>query len=216
MNITDKEIESYAVEHSNSFIDTLLIELENETNESIPMPQMLSGAMQGQLLNLISKMIKPTFILEIGTYTGYSAICLAQGLQSDGQLHTIDSNEALHEIANRYITKADLVRNVTQHLGKAVDIIPELDYPWDIVFIDADKRNYDLYYDMVFDKLPIGSVIIADNVLWKGKVIEKETNDKRAIALDAFNKKVKADHRVENLVLPIRDGLHIVKKIKNE
>ena len=214
MNITDKDIELYAERQSSSRIDQLLKQLEQETNESIPMPQMLSGAMQGQLLSMISQLARPSKILEIGTYTGYSAICLAQGLTDNGELHTIDTNADLYEMARRYFNLSGLSKQIIQHLDKAVDVIPQLDYQWDIVFIDADKRNYDLYYDMVFPNLKVGGLIIADNVLWKGKVLDKQTKDKRAIALDAFNKKIKADHRVENLILPIRDGLHIVKKLK--
>jgi len=158
-------------------------------------------------------MIRPKRILEVGTYTGYSAICLAAGLQNEGHLHTIDINEELEDMAFRYFCAAGLDKKITQHIGKAAEIIPTLEEEFDLVFIDADKQNYHLYYDLVFDKMPVGGFILADNVLYDGEVIlPGEEQSKNARAMHAFNEKVHSDHRVEHVLLPVRDGIMIVRK----
>lgn len=189
----------------------VLMELSRETHAKVIMPQMLSGQLQGKLLTMFSNMIQPNRILEIGTYTGYSAICLAQGLTENGTLHTIDINEELKDMASSYIEKAGLKEKIIQHTGNAIDIIPTLNETFDLVFIDADKVNYSNYYDLVFDKTRTGGFIIADNVLWGGKVIDDEKDEDTQAIVD-FCKKVRADNRIENVLLPIRDGLMVVMK----
>lgn len=188
--------------------------LNRETYEKVPQPKMLSGHLQGALLQMISHMVKPRRILELGTYTGYSGICLAQGLTEDGQLHTIDINEDLEPMTRKYFREAWVEQKVTRHYGKAADIIPELNEQFDLVFIDADKRNYGLYYDLVFEKVPVGGFILADNVLFEGDVIlPEEQQGKAAKAMHQFNEKIKNDPRVEHLLLPIRDGIMMIRKI---
>ncbi len=194
----------------------VLSALNRETHIKVELPQMLSGKLQGALLRMISHMLKPGSILEIGTYTGYSAICLASGLTENGHLHTIDSNEELEDMAFRYFCEAGLDKKITQHIGKAADIIPVLEGSFDLVFIDADKQNYMLYYDMVFDKVPVGGYILADNVLYDGEVILPDTEQsKNARAMHAFNNKVREDKRVEHVLLPLRDGIMVVRKLSN-
>ena len=193
-----------------------LAALNRETNIRVELPQMLSGHLQGRLLQMISHMLKPKNILEIGTYTGYSAICLAQGMQEGGKLHTIDVNEELEDMCFRYFCEAGLEGKIVQHIGKAADIISILDESFDLVFIDADKQNYGLYYDMVFDKVPVGGFILADNVLYDGEVVLPEREQtKNARAIHAFNEKMRADQRVEHVLLPVRDGIMIVRKKTN-
>jgi len=167
--------------------------------------------MQGAFLSMISFMLQPTNVVEIGTYTGYSAICLASGMSKIGVLHTIDINEELEDMAKEYFKKAGLQNVIKQHVGDALEIIPSLEENFDLVFIDADKINYSNYYDLVFDKLNIGGYIIADNVLWSGKVLNAD-KDKDTEALHEYNKKVMTDDRVDNILLPIRDGLMIARK----
>ncbi len=193
-----------------------LAALNRETNVKVELPQMLSGHIQGATLAMFSHMIKPRMVLEIGTYTGYSAICLAQGLPSDGHLHTIDINEELQDMCFRYFCKAGLDHKITQHIGKAAEIIPTLNESFDLVFIDADKQGYAAYYDLVFDKVPVGGFILADNVLYDGEVIlPAEEQGKNAKFIHAFNEKVKHDKRVEQVLLPVRDGILIMRKIEN-
>ncbi len=212
MDFINKEIENYALEHSQNESDVLK-KLNRETYAKVIQPRMLSGHMQGNLLSMFSKMIKPKQILEIGTYTGYSAICLAQGLQEHGKLHTIDINEELEKIVRSFIREAGLDENINYHIGDAMKILPTLNETFDLVFIDADKKNYSGYFDLVFDKVRSGGYIIADNVLWSGKVLDqKDEMDMDTKIIDAFNKKVHADQRVEHMLLPIRDGLMIVRK----
>lgn len=187
-------------------------ELNRETHLKVNMPQMLSGHIQGAALSLFSRMIRPRRILEIGTYTGYSAICFAEGLTDDGRLHTIDNNEELEEMCRRYWQKAGIADKIKLHIGHALDIIPTLDETFDLVFIDADKVNYSAYFDGVIDKVRQGGFIIADNVLWSGKVTQPGP-DKKTKALMDFNNKVHADTRVENVLLPIRDGLMVLRKL---
>ena len=212
MDFINKEIENYALEHSQSESDVLK-KLNRETYVKVIQPRMLSGHMQGNLLSMFSKMIKPMQILEIGTYTGYSAICLAQGLQENGKLHTIDINEELEKIVRSFITEAGLEEKINYYIGDAMKIKPTLNETFDLVFIDADKKNNSGYFDLVFDKVKSGGYIIADNVLWSGKVLDqKNAMDMDTKIIDAFNKKIHADDRVEHMLLPIRDGLMIVRK----
>jgi caffeoyl-CoA O-methyltransferase len=192
----------------------VLAALNRETNMKVPLPVMLSGQLQGALLQMLSHMIRPKRILEIGTYTGYSAICLAQGLADGGHLHTIDINEELEDMGRKYFREAWVDQKITQHIGNAAEIIPSLNEMFDLVFIDADKQNYSLYYDLVFDKVPVGGYILADNVLYNGEVILPDAKQsKNAQSIHAFNEKVSNDPRVENVLLPVRDGIMIVRKI---
>lgn len=212
MEFLDEKIEQYALEHSQPESEVLK-KLNRETHAKILMPRMLSGHMQGNLLIMLSKMIQPKHILEIGTYTGYSAICLAQGLQNKGKLHTIDINEELEKMVRSFFNEAGLTDKIDYHIGNALEIIPHLNETFDLVFIDADKKNYAAYYDLVIDKVRSGGYIIADNVLWSGKVLDaKEKMDADTKAIDFFNKKVHSDNRVEHMLLPIRDGLMIARK----
>ncbi len=194
--------------------DDVLKKLNRETNANIQYPRMLSGHLQGQILKMFSKMIRPSNILEIGTYTGYSAICLSAGLRNNGKLHSIEINPELEEMIQKYINLAGLKEKVELHFGNALEIIPTLKPIFDLVFIDADKINYSNYFDLVIEKLPHGAYIIADNMLWSGKVIDPtEKQDADTAALVAFAKKVQADPRVENVLFPVRDGLMVMRKI---
>ena len=195
---------------------SVLAKLNRETNMKVEQAVMLSGHLQGAFLAMVSNMVQPMHVLELGTYTGYSAICLAQGIKKGGQLHTIDINEELKDMSFSYFCNAGLEETIIQHIGKAADIIPVLEYDFDLVFIDADKPNYNLYYDLVFDKVPVGGYILADNVLFEGDVLLPENEQsKNARAMHAFNKKIKGDDRVEQVLLPLRDGLMLIRKIKN-
>jgi predicted O-methyltransferase YrrM len=175
---------------------------------------MLSGAYQGRVLSMISKLINPKNILEIGTYTGYSALCLAEGMQDSGVLHTIDINEELIDFQRKYFDKSDYGNQIHQHLGDALKIIPKLDISFDLVFIDADKENYSNYFNVIIDKLSTGGIILSDNVLWSGKILETtfKKDDFATPALIEYNALLKSDKRVETVVLPIRDGLTISRK----
>ena len=213
MNFLPEELDNYIHLHCEEE-PKLLKELNHETWEKVINPRMLSGHVQGRVLSMLSHMIKPKHILEIGTYTGYSAICLAEGLQQKGTLDTIDLNEELETIAKKYFIKTGLEQQINLIHGDATKIIPTLNKKYDLVFIDADKINYSVYFDLVFDKLKVGGYIIADNVLWSGKVVQKlnpEDMDTKAIL--QFNKKIQKDKRVQNVLFPVRDGLMIVRKI---
>jgi len=199
------------VEHHTSPESDLLKQISRDTHAQVLMPRMLSGHVQGRFLSMISQFIQPKYILEIGTYTGYSAICLAEGLAPDGKLITIDVNEELENRVRIYFQKAGLEAKVDYRIGDAAKVIPTLDVMFDLVFIDADKENYSLYYDLVFDKVKVGGAILADNVLWSGKVTQTKM-DKDTRALSEFNKKVNNDARVEALLLPLRDGIMMVRK----
>jgi predicted O-methyltransferase YrrM len=193
--------------------DDLLTQLTRETHLKVLSPRMLSGHLQGQLLTLFSKLKQPKYILEIGTYTGYSAICLAKGLQSDGVLTTIDANEEIKSIAQKYFERSKNASQINFVVGDAKEIIPTLNQKFDIVFIDADKRNYSNYFDLIIDKVNSGGLIIADNVLWSGKIIENEGKmDVDTKALHAFNAKISSDSRIEKMILPFRDGLTLMLK----
>ncbi|MGZ4034918.1 MAG: O-methyltransferase [Bacteroidia bacterium] len=212
MDFIDKKIEQYALEHSQNESEVLK-KLNRETYAKVLQPRMLSGHMQGNLLSTFSKMIHPKQILEIGTYTGYSAICLAQGLQEGGRLHTIDINEELEKMVRLYIDEAGLTEKINYYIGNALTIIPTINETFDIVFIDADKKNYIAYYDLVFDKVRSGGYIIADNVLWSGKVLDDAASmDSDTKLIDVYNKKIHNDPRVEHMLLPVRDGLMIARK----
>lgn len=212
MDFIDEKIEAYALAHSDPESDVLK-KLNRDTHAHVLMPRMLSGHMQGNVLSMLSKMIKPDQILEIGTYTGYSAICLAQGLTKNGKLHTIDINEELETMVRSFFETAGLSTKINYYIGNALNIIPTIKEPFDIVFIDADKKNYAAYYDLVFDSVKPGGYIIADNVLWSGKVLmPAEKMDADTKAIDSFNKKVHSDTRVEHTLLPLRDGLMVVRK----
>lgn len=212
MNFIDEKLEEYVVKHSSQESD-VLYDLNRQTHINVLQPRMLSGHIQGRVLSMLSHMIQPKRILEIGTYTGYAAICLAEGLQKNGQLITIDKNYELEEMANSYFEKAEMQNQIEMIVGDATEIIPQLDKAFDLVFIDADKTNYLNYYNLIIDDLPKNSYIIADNVLWSGKVLdEKEMNDPDTKALNIFNEKIQDDSRVENVLFPIRDGLMVIRK----
>jgi len=213
MEFIDPAIEEYARAHSQPE-SAILQELNRETYAKVLIPRMLSGHLQGRVLSMISKLIQPKNILEIGTYTGYSALCLAEGLHPDGELHTIDINEELESMMLKYFNKSAFSKQLKPHIGNALDIIPTLNKTWDLVFIDADKENYANYFDCVIESIRQGGIIIADNVLWSGKVLkETEAKDEETRALKAFNTKVFADERVESVLLPIRDGLMVLRKM---
>ncbi len=212
MNFIPDDIDNYVVAHSENE-PQLLQELNRETYQKILQPRMLSGHFQGRVLSMISKLVNPKSILEIGTYTGYSAICLAEGLKADGQLHTIDINEELHDLQRRYFEKSGYGNQIKQYTGNALEIIPDLNIQFDLVFIDADKENYANYFHAVIDKLNTGGLIISDNVLWSGKVIQKvEESDVDTLGLIKYNTLLNEDDRVETVVLPIRDGLSLSRK----
>lgn len=213
MDFIAKEIEAYAESFTRQEGE-ILAALNRETNAKIMTPRMLSGHLQGQVLRMFSQMIRPKNMLEIGTYTGYSALCMVDGLQEGGKLITIDVNEELQEIIERYIADAGKQDLIDNRIGNALEIIPKLEQTFDLVFIDADKENYSNYYDLVIDKMSVGGYIIADNVLWSGKVLEDDSKlDKDTIALKEYAKKLKSDPRVETVMMPIRDGLLIARKI---
>ena len=207
MHFLSDQLESYIAEHSESEPE-LLKELTRETHLKVVRPRMITGHYQGRVLSMLSKIISPRNILEIGTYTGYSALCLAEGMQSDGELHTIDINEELVDMQRRYFDQSRYGTSIRQHVGDALEVIPKLDLTFDLVFIDADKTSYAAYFEAAIQKTARGSVIFSDNVLWSGKVVETvQKSDKATRSLLAFNKKLKEDPRIETVVLPIRDGL---------
>ena len=210
MHLVSPEIEQYINLHTSEESD-ILYNLSRKTNTDVLMPQMLSGKVQGQFLQMLSYMLQPKRILEIGTFTGYATICLAAGLTNDGKLYTIDINEELEDLVQQYIEKANLKHKIIQIIGNATEKISEINEQFDLVFIDADKQNYSLYYDLVFDKVRPGGFILADNVLWSGKVID-EKKDKDTLKITEFNQKVQQDNRVENVIVSIRDGIMMIRK----
>lgn len=211
MDFFPAHLTQYIEQHSTSE-DPVLAALNRETHLKHLLPQMVSGHQQGLLLELLSSLLRPKQILEIGTFTGYSAICLAKGLAEGGTLHTIDINRELEDITSKYYALSGMESRIRQYFGAAADIIPTLTGIFDLVFIDADKINYALYYDLVFDRVPQGGCILVDNVLWSGKVAEAGTGDKDTEALKAFNQKIAADPRVTQLILSVRDGITLIRK----
>jgi caffeoyl-coA O-methyltransferase len=207
MHFLSEELENYAAQHTEDE-PLLLQELNKRTHLNVLQPRMISGHFQGRFLSLLSKMVQPRTILEIGTYTGYATLCLAEGLHPEGVLHTIDIKEELTDLQREFFDRSGYGSQIVQHLGKAADIIPSLDTTFDLVFIDADKQNYAHYFDLVIEKMNRGGIILSDNVLWSGKVVEEvKHNDKHTQALMAYNQKIKDDPRVETVLLPIRDGI---------
>lgn len=210
MHLVSPEIEKYIDTHTTDESDVLQ-QLNRKTHTDVLMPQMLSGKVQGQFLKFISQMLQPNRVLEIGSYTGYAAICLAAGLTETGKLFTIDINEELEDIVRTHVEKAGLQNKIVQIIGNATQEISKLEETFDLIFIDADKQNYSLYYDLVFDKLRSGGFILADNVLWSGKITDQK-KDKDTQSLAEFNDKVQQDNRVENVIVSIRDGVMMIRK----
>jgi predicted O-methyltransferase YrrM len=211
MEILNDTIQAY-LEHYCEPEPELLRHINRETYLKVPMPKMLSGHYQGRVISLVSKLIFPKRILEVGTFTGYATLCLAEGLSKDGIIDTIDINAELEDRVKGYFNSSDLSTKIRYHIGNALDIIPTLNETFDLIFIDADKKNNGTYYDLVFDRLRPGGIIIVDNVLWYGKVATEE-KDSHVPAIRSFNEKVKNDPRVEKLILPVRDGLFIIRKL---
>ncbi|MEE4287326.1 MAG: O-methyltransferase [Mariniphaga sp.] len=208
----EKDIERYILEHIEPE-DPVLQELDRETHLKVVGARMLSGHLQGQVLTMFSKMIQPERILEVGTFTGYSAICLAKGLTETGKLITLELDDELEDMAKKYFNKAGLQKKIIQLIGKALEIIPSLSEKFDLVFLDADKCEYVDYYNLVFDKVRSGGYIIADNTLWSGKVLDTPmTADEQTIGITNFNELIKNDSRVEKVILPLRDGITIIRK----
>ncbi|MGB2370594.1 MAG: O-methyltransferase [Flavobacteriaceae bacterium] len=210
MNFISDQLQQYIDDHSMEESD-LLKALDRETHQKVLQPRMLSGSYQGRLLALLAKMIGPKKILEVGTYTGYATLCMAEGLTTGGSIDTIDHNEELADMQRRYFDQSPYGNQIVQHLGEAKDILKTLSGPYDLVFLDADKENYPHYFDLIIDKLETGGILLSDNVLWSGKVLEKAT-DEATSALQEYNHKINTDVRVETVVLPIRDGLTITRK----
>lgn len=209
MNFLPENIDAYASSHSQKE-PALLTELYKETWQKALVPRMISGHFQGRVLSMISKLVNPLTILEIGTYTGYSALCLAEGLQKNGILHTIDHNEELFDLQRKYFDRSPFKDRIKQHTGEALDVIKHIEGPFDLVFIDADKSNYSNYFHAIIDQMNSGGVILSDNVLWSGKVTQKpDAKDDDTKALIKYNKLINDDPRLETVLLPIRDGLTI-------
>jgi predicted O-methyltransferase YrrM len=209
MHFLPEKIDNYVVNHSQQE-PKILKELSRETWQKVLNPRMLSGAFQGRVLSMISKLIQPKTILEIGTYTGYSALCLAEGLSLKGKIITIDKNEELETLQNKYFEKSGFRNQIVQKVGNALEIIPEMDEKFDLVFIDADKSNYVNYFHLMIDKMNSGGIILSDNVLWSGKVVEElNPKDVDTKVLLEYNRLLNADDRIETVLLPIRDGLTI-------
>lgn len=211
MNFLEDKIEDYSFSHTSNESE-LLNKIARETHLEVLRPRMLSGHFQGRLLSMFSNMIQPKRILEIGTYTGYSALCLAEGLMDDGKLFTIDINEELEDRVRQYFKESEFNDKIRFLVGDAISIIPDLKEIWDLVFIDADKKNYTTYFDLVISAVKPGGYIIADNVLWSGKVIDDQCNDEDTIALRNFNDTLMSDSRLEVILLPLRDGLMVARK----
>ncbi|MGB1308445.1 MAG: O-methyltransferase [Oceanihabitans sp.] len=212
MHFLPEKLDDYVVAHSQEEPE-LLQQLTRETYQKILQPIMLSGPYQGRVLSMISKLVRPKTVLELGTFTGYATLCLAEGLQENGEIHTIDINEELVDFQRKYFDKSGFGKQIQQHLGSAITIIPEIDKTFDLVFIDADKPNYVNYFHLIIDKLNPGGIILSDNVLWHGKVIEPlQEKDIATKTVLEFNTLLKEDSRIETVLLPIRDGLTISRK----
>ncbi|MBI1305111.1 MAG: methyltransferase [Bacteroidetes bacterium] len=213
MEFIDLKLAEYAENHTSPETE-ILSRLNRDTYANVLMPRMLSGHIQGRILSMFSKMVRPNFILEVGTYTGYSALCLAEGLAPEGKLLTMDINEELEDRINSYFKESPFAGQIELKIGDATQIIPTIDQPVDLAFIDADKENYSVYFDMIIDKMPSGGIIIADNVLWSGKILNADeiARDEETRALHQFNEKIQTDNRVENVLMPVRDGLMVIRK----
>jgi len=213
MHFISQELEDYIEQHSQKEPE-LLAALDKETYQKVLLPRMLSGHFQGRVLSMLSKLVNPVTILEIGTYTGYSALCLCEGIQEKGMLHTIDIKEELVDFQRKYFNKSPWGKQIVQHLGQAIDIIPTLELKFDLVFIDADKENYLNYFELIIPKMNKGGIILSDNVLWSGKVLEPlQSNDLSTKIIMEYNQLLKNDPRVESVLLPIRDGLTVSRVI---
>lgn len=211
MHFISPQLENYVLQHSEDEPE-LLAQLSKETHQKVLRPRMLSGHFQGRFLSILSKIISPNHILEIGTYTGYSTLCLAEGLRPQGTLDTIDINEELVDLQRKYFDLSPYSKQINQHLGSAIDIIPTLNQKFDLVFIDADKPNYCNYFELIVPRMNAGGIILSDNVLWSGKVLDPiEPNDKSTVIIDNYNKLLKNDPRVETVLLPIRDGITVTR-----
>ena len=207
MHFLSPQLEEYIREHSQDE-PKILEDLTRETHLKVVRPRMLTGHFQGRVLSMLAKIINPRHILEIGTYTGYSALCLAEGLHKDGKLHTIDINDELSALQRKYFDRSGFGRQIIQHIGNALDVIPKIDLVFDLVFIDAEKTEYSKYLDVVLQKTQSGSIILSDNVLWSGKVVAQlDPKDTATRAVLDYNRKIKEDPRLETVLLPIRDGL---------
>ena len=212
MHFLPQEIDDYIVKHSAKEPE-LLQQLNRETNQKVLQPRMLSGHYQGRILSMISKLVQPSSILEIGTYTGYSALCLAEGMKENGVLHTIDVNEELYDLQEKYFEASPYADQIVQHLGDATEVIPSLETEFDLVFIDADKPNYPKYFELIMERLKSGGIIVSDNVLWSGKVVQPfKKGDESTAALLEYNRLLAEDDRLETVMLPIRDGLTISRR----
>ena len=211
MDFISTELQQYVTDHS-SAVSPLLSKIDRETHLEVLQPRMLSGHFQGRVLSMLSKLLRPQNILEIGTYTGYSALCLAEGLRAEGQLLTIDINEELETRVRGYFEASEFSTQIDYIIGNAAQIIPTLSTNFDLIFIDADKQQYPLYYEQALEKLNSGGFILIDNVLWSGKVIDDSHQDKDSVLLRELNLKISQDPRVEKVLLPIRDGLYLIRK----
>lgn len=212
MNPDNNSIEEYILSHIDEEGE-LLKQLNRDAHVNLLHPRMLSGHLQGKILKMFTRMLQPQAILEIGTYTGYSTLCLAEGAPENAQIHTIEVNDELEDFILKYLHRTNLKDNINLHIGDALDIIPTLDMVFDMVFMDANKRHYCEYYDLIFDKLRPGGLIIADNTLWDGKIVgEPDPNDAQTIGLQKFNDMIAKDTRVEKVILPVRDGLTLIWK----
>ena len=213
MDFISSDLLDYVTKHSNEE-PQILKDLTRETYQKVLLPRMLSGPLQGRFLSVLSKIIRPKKILEIGTYTGYATLCLAEGLAPNGIIDTLDKNEELLDFQRKYFNRSGYGDQINQHLGNAIDIIPKLSSDYDFVFLDADKTNYINYFELIIPKMNSGGVILSDNVLWSGKVIkEADVKDKDTQVLQEFNKLLATDKRVESVLLPLRDGLTISRVI---
>jgi predicted O-methyltransferase YrrM len=211
MELLSEELTHY-LENSCEPENELLKHINRETHLKVSMPRMLSGHYQGRLLSMISKMINPERILEIGTFTGYATLCLAEGLREKGRIYTIDINVELEDMVRSNFKRSDLDSKIMYQIGDAKEIIPTLNETFDLVFIDADKKNNATYYDMIIDKVRSGGLILVDNVLWSGKVLDEGVSDQKTSFISKFNEMVSSDKRVEKLILPVRDGLFLIRK----
>ena len=212
MELINETLHKYCELHTKVFENDVLNEIDRFTNLNVLMPQMLSGYLQGQYLAMMSKIIQPKNILEIGTFTGYSAVCLAQGLQDEGHLYTLETNEELKAPVTNFFKKAGLAHKISMQIGNGVELIDKFEIIFDLIFIDADKSNYPLYYEKCLPKLKSGGIVLIDNVLWSGKVCDEPIKDKKTKAIHELNQRIQQDNRVENLLLPLRDGMMCVRK----